>query len=164
MDARRELRNETFQERLNSTHATFVEAAAAPSPRAANSTAFGAGTGPRAHVWTSGRLLLSPLTSLIWVGLTRASCNVSLSFSVISSGFIWLALCLAHSGNSRRRGKFYVFGSEMIQRSRCREKTTCWEDKHSYLHLLVIHNATAVMAVDAMLRGESALQFIKVWC
>lgn len=96
--------------------------------------------------------------SVIWVRLTQGSCNGYLSnsfdFLFMSNGFIWLALCLAHSRNSHHRKKLSVFGNEMLQRSRCRERTTCWEDKHSYFHLFITHSATAVRAIDAVLRKE----------
>lgn len=72
---------------------------------------------------------------------------------------VWLILETVPTGGN------YLFGSGVLQRSRCRERTTCWEDKHSYPDLFITHNAPAVKATDAMLRRQGIVsEFITFWC
>lgn len=84
-----------------------------------------ADTGARAYAGNSLRPLLLPANRHpIRVGLTRGSWDGSLpnpfDFLFISSGFIWLSLCLAHSGNCPHRGKLSVWewndAKEQVQR------------------------------------------------
>lgn len=37
------------------------------------------------------------------------------------------------------------------------QRTTRWEDKHSYLDLFIIHNSPAVKAMNAMLRERGTV-------
>lgn len=66
---------------------------------------------------------------------------------------VWLILQIVPIGGN------YLFGHEVIHRSRCRERTPRWEDKLSYLDLFIILSVPAVKAINAMLRGKGT-QFL----
>lgn len=80
-------------------------------------------------------------------GFLRQSLYNPCNFLFIPYGLTWLVLCLVHFRNSGHRGKFSVFGSEVLQGTRCRERAA----NRSYL-LFLRHSAAKARATKAVHR------------